>query len=268
MKRAIAKMKAQAVPKYGNIDSNQNKKERFSELINFKDQDIEIKDEIDKSENLLNELSKNFEIVKKKEQKEDQIMSNRILPEFSTMKKTTSAIKHKISSFENLCRNNLFTDNLYMKQTVKNYLKKSKALGYNEFLLEIVFRYLAIYQEIKGERSMKGQDIDGRQFWNTSLFEELKKDLIYMTLPEVEVDSGSLISLLGSFQRLKYKDYEVLHGLSLKLILGCRNPAEELLDQGSNNPFSAVELLKYYHDKYSQNDAAGKYKGFFNFRNS
>lgn len=200
------------------------------------------------------ELYKSFNIINEKNLKEDNLFSQKTLPELLNMRKANQDIMRKIKNFEEVCRRNLFTDNLFIKQLTKNYIKKSKSLGYNEFLMEIFFRYMAIYQEIKGENSMKGKDISGKQFWDSALFEEIRRDLIYMSLPGVEIDTDCLISLLRSFQRLKYKDYEVLQGLAMKLVMECRNPSKEMLDQNSANPFTASEMIRYYHEKFEKND--------------
>jgi hypothetical protein len=195
-----------------------------------------------------------FEVLNKKFKGQDQILSSRIYPELLYMQRVDQKLKNKVKSFEQVCRRNLFVNNLFLKSITKEYIQVTKKTGYNEFVMEVFFRYFANYTEIKGERSMKGLDIDGRMFWDTSFFQEIRKDLLYMGLPGVEVDSGCLISILKSFQRLKFKDYEVLQGLTIKLIMESRSPGISAIDQGTQNPFSAVELLKYYYQTYRKND--------------
>jgi hypothetical protein len=205
-----------------------------------------------------------IDVLNEKYKGQDNILSSRIFPEMLYMYRLDKKLLNKIKTFEKNCRKNLFSNNLFLKTMTKEYITVSKSIGYNEFLIEVMLRYMANYMEIKGERSMRGKDIDGRMFWDTSLFQNIRKDLLYMGLPGVEVDIGSLISILKSFQRLKYKDYEVLYGLTIKMIMESRSPGKSIIDQGPQNPFSAVELLKYYYEVYKKKD---KVKGNFTLKN-
>lgn len=201
-----------------------------------------------------NVLYKTGDSVNKKYKGQDKVFKNNVLPQLTRMFDIDRRLKEDVRKFEDRCRQKLFTENLYLKHICKDYLTVSKRVGYSEHLLEVLFRYMAVYQEIKGERAMKGADVSGRMFWSTPFFEEIRKDLMYMGLPETEVEVECLLSMLRSFQRLKYKDYKVLYGLIVKLVLESKDPKSSLLDQGLSNPFSAVELLRYHTEKYSKGD--------------
>ena len=175
-----------------------------------------------------------------------KILQSKTMQEMMHLYNSNDTLTNKLNNYAARCRRGLFTDNLFMKTLFKDYIKTSAKIGYHEKLIEITMRYMANYIEQKGEKGMKGKDVYGPELFDSTLFPHLKKDLQYMCMPAVEVDHACLLSILDSFKRVKYKDYDILNGLAMKLVLLIRNPDERILDQDYQNPFTASELLKFY----------------------
>lgn len=189
-------------------------------------------------------LFKVGEQLKTKFKREDKLLLNGSLAEMISIQSNYEKHQEKIRKFEEGARRNLFTSNMYVKQLCQDYIRTTKA-GYSEFALEVFFRYFSHFLAIKGERTLRREDIDGRVFWDSTFFKDIRKDLMYMCLPGIEVDINCLFSLLQSFERIKYKDYEVLSALTMKLVVEGINPGSLASNQAPTNPFSAEELLKF-----------------------
>lgn len=171
-------------------------------------------------------------------------LNSQTMQEMINLYEKDHRIQSRFANFERTLRNSLFTTTNFQKFALKEYLKHSKKTGHNEYLLESLFRHMSIYMELKGELTQRGTDVFGPEFWNSTLFVDISRDLGYLTLPGIELDSKCLQSLFDSFARLKYKDHRILGPLSLKLVLGVREPDDSILYHKSNE-FSFFNIREF-----------------------
>ena len=191
--------------------------------------------------------AKVYDLFNRASAREKEITSayeSQTMQELMNLQNKDSALRNRVSALDLTLRRGLFTTANFQKMALKEYIKHTKRTGHNEFLLETLFRQLACYFEIKGETAQRGDDVFGMEFWNSSLFADVVRDLGYLTLPGVELDYGCLLSLMDSFRRLKYKDHRILGPLSLKLVMGVKFPDDSML-YSTNNEFSPLELKKF-----------------------
>ena len=191
--------------------------------------------------------SKVYDLLNSASTREKKITSafeSQTMQELMNLQSKDSGLRDRVRAFDLTLRRGLFTTTNFQKMALKEYIKHTRRTGHNEFLLESLFRQLACYFEIKGETGQRGEDVYGMEFWNSSLFADVVRDLGYLTLPGVELDHNCLLSLMDSFRRMKYKDHRILGPLSLKLVLGVKFPDDSML-YSTNNEFSPLELKKF-----------------------
>ena len=202
------------------------------------------------------------------EDTEKDFYKTRTIEELLFMFRKDKNLTHKIQAFESRVRRIFFKDEITLKNIMKDYLLTSKKIGYNEYLIEILLRYMTLLYETKGDRALRGKDISGDYFFDSSMYIEFKRDLMYMTLPAVEIEFNCLVSIITSLRKLKYKDYQLMNPLMYKLVLSVRNPDDAQLDQSFTNPYSINELLMFYETEYGRKKSNWFYFKLIYYRNT
>lgn len=204
-------------------------------------------------ERVTEKTNKQAEYQQIEEHIEDDFNKSRTIQELLFMYSKDTNLTHKLQGFESRTRRAFFKNEVMIKTIMKDYLLTSKKLGYNEHLIEILLKYMTLHYETKGDRALHGKDIAGDYFFDSSMYVEFKRDLMYMTLPAVEIEFNCLISIITSLRKLKFKDYEIMNPLMYKLVLSVRSPDDAHLDQDFTNPYSINELLMFYQTEYGRN---------------